>query len=162
MSANCSKVRCRLLSRDTIFGTSLNCSITCGRGTSRNWSMMLCNIRCWLELVGTLTTPLCSQFLSEDRSGRTTLTTSKLSFTFCEMDPSAGRCYTRSCQAGLTISSMPSGTRKSIPSSPLKGRFAMPSLTSGSTSRSHCSRNASSTARNDKAFFRPLHPNTNV
>ena len=51
----------------------------------------------------------------------------------------------------------------STPSSSLKSIVTMPSLISGactatfcSTSRSHCSRNASSTARKDKASFRPL------
>ena len=57
MSANCSKVRCRILSRDSIFGTSLNCSITRGTETLRNCSLVRFFSRSWLELSGTLTTP---------------------------------------------------------------------------------------------------------
>ena len=112
---------------------------------------MLCSIRSSLELLGTLTTPLCSQVLSENL---------ETSFKFCEIDHTEGarRVAVAYVHVRPTSPSRPcqGGNGKSTSSSSLKGNVMMPSLTSGSTSRSHCYSNASSTARNDKAFFKPI------
>ena len=51
-----------------------------GTGKSRNCSLVLCKIWSLFEILGTSMTPLSSQILSEIRSGRTILTTTKLSF----------------------------------------------------------------------------------
>ena len=57
-------------------------------GSSSVCSTVRCNFRSHLEMLVTSITPLCSQILSEGRSGRTNLSTSKLSSITCEIDSS--------------------------------------------------------------------------